>query len=222
LTFLVGYTWSKAIDIGGDGFFSVEGTSIQDPYNTARDRSVAGFDLTHVVSAGWAYEIPHVNTASRALDTLVNHWQINGILTASSGLPYDVGVSGDPANTGNSNPVLGYYERLDLVGDPNLSNPTPAQWLNKSAFAVPPAFTFGTMGRNALRGDGAFNLDLSLFKDFPISESKRFEFRAEAFNFTNTPTWGLPGRVFNNANFGVVTSTQSVERQIQFALKFYF
>ncbi len=109
-----------------------------------------------------------------------------------------------------------------MVGNPKPSNPTPNQWFNPAAFAVPPPFTFGSLGRNALRADKSINLDLSIFKGFPIKEDKRFEFRVEAFNLPNHATWGIPAADFNNPQFGRVLNTRSVERQIQFALKFYF
>ena len=107
--------------------------------------------------------------------------------------------SGDIANTGNSNNA-GFYERLNLVGDPKLSNPSPAQWFNTQAFAVPAAFTYGNMGRNAMRADWGKNLDLSLFRKLPIGEHTQLE----AFNATNTPVWGAPVVNFNNANLGRV------------------
>jgi len=143
---------------------------------------------------------------------------LNGILTFTSGLPYNISVCGDIANTGNSS----CYERPNLVGDPKISNPSRAQWFNPAAFALPAAYTFGNLGRNAYRADPYKNLDLSLFRDFPITESKRFEFRVEAFNLPNHPTWGVPNSVVNQNLFGVVQSTRSTERQIQFALKFYY
>lgn len=219
LTFLLSYTWSKAINIGSDGFFGVEGNSIPNPYDLNSSRGVTGFDLTHVLSYGWTYKIPQVNVgSSKFLSAVVNDWQVSGIFSAHSGQPYTLVVSGDIANTGNTD----QHVRLDLVGDHKLSNPTPDSWFNRAAFKVPAQYTFGSLGRHALRADGYANLDLSLVKAFPIRESKRLEFRTEVFNFTNTPTWGLPVNNFNNPAFGRVTSTLSVERQVQFALKFYF
>jgi hypothetical protein len=91
-----------------------------------------------------------------------------------------------------------------------------------SAFANPAPFTFGNMGRNSLRADWNKNLDLSLFRSFSISESKRFEFRAEAFNVTNTPVFAIPDNNLQDPNFGVVSSTASTERQLQLGLKLYF
>ena len=87
-------------------------------------------------------------------------------------------------------------ERANLVGDPHAS--TSAYPLDKlhpiniNAFADPPPGTFGTMGRNSLRADWGRNLDLSFFRTFRVTDTKRFEFRAEAFNVTNTPVFSAP------------------------------
>ena len=132
-----------------------------------------------------------------------------------------IGVAGDIANTGNSNNA-GFYEHLNLVGDPHLDHPSTGQWFNTKAFAVPANFTYGNFGRNRLRSDWGKNLDLSLFRDFPIREAMRLQFRAEAFNLTNTPVWGTPVLNYSNANFGRVLGVGNTPRQVQFALKLYF
>lgn len=227
LGYLIAYTWSKAMDIGCDGYFGVEGCSIENPYNLNNAKSVAGYDLTNMLSASWTYSLPlgygqRFKTNSHVLNYVVGGWRVNGILTMTSGLPYQVGVPGDIANTGMGGGYLGFYERLNLVGNPTPANQSPSNWLNKSAFEPPPLYTFGTMGRNSLRQDWYRDLDLSIFKDFPVSENTRLEFRAEAFNLTNTPTWGEPTIQYTSPTFGQVTSTRSTEREIQFALKFYF
>jgi hypothetical protein len=104
-----------------------------------------------------------------------------------------------------------------------LSSPSTQEWFNTAAFAPPAPFTFGDSGRNSLRADWFKNLDLSLFRDFPIGERRSLQFRAEAFNVTNTPTWGIPINDLNNhAQLGTITSTRSTERQLQLSLKLYF
>jgi hypothetical protein len=222
LTYLVAYTWSKSIDISCSGWFGAEGCSTQNPYDIDADRSVSGFDMTHLLSVSWVYELPfgtakRFKTGAKALDYLIKGWEFNGITRFSSGVPYTVGISGDIANTGNSG-----YERLNLVGNPTPSDQSPNHWLNTAAFAVPASYTFGNLGRNTLRTDWFKNFDLSVFRKFPITEAKSLEFRAEFFNAFNTPTWGAPVSDYSNANFGVITSTASTERQIQFGLKLYF
>jgi hypothetical protein len=136
-----------------------------------------------------------------------------------------VGVSGDIANTGNANCCDGFYMRLNLVGDPNLSNPKPEQWFNQDAFAAPAPFTFGTLGRNTFRTDGVTNLDLSLFRQFRLAgESKRLEFRAEAFNIFNHPDYDRPSNDLSSPNFGRVfgLAPGTSPRQLQLGLKFLF
>lgn len=224
--FLVSYTWGKSIDISCSGWAGVEGCANQDPYNVRADRSVSAYDITHVFNTSLVWELPfgrgkRFTSGNRGVDYAIGGWQLNSIVVLRSGVPYTLGVSGDIANTGNSNNA-GFYERLNLVGDVKLSNPTPEQWFNKQAVAVPAAFTFGNMGRNAMRAHGGKNLDLSLFRVFPIKERVRIEFRAESFNTTNTPVWGAPVVNFANANFGRVLNVANTPRQLQFGLKLSF
>jgi hypothetical protein len=83
-------------------------------------------------------------------------------------------------------------------------------------------YTFGDLGRDTLRSDWYRNIDLSVFKELPIRESKRLEFRVEMFNAFNTPVWSTPITSLDSPNFGQITSTANTARQIQFGLKFYF
>src|SRR5579884_1230492 len=87
-----------------------------------------------------------------------------------------------------------------------------------------PVQTFGNAGPYILRGPGSKNLDFSLLKDFRLTEGKRLEFRAEAFNLTNTPTFTLPSATspeltVGNSAFGKLIGSQTVGRQVQFGLK---
>src|ERR1700682_5773055 len=232
LSYGVSYTYSKAIDEASDGFFGVEGQSSQDPYNLARDRSVAGFDLPHVLAVNFTAESPfgkgkRFTSNNGVVDYIVGNWQLNGIYTYTSGRNFSLAVPGDSANTRGGN--SGTYLRPNLVGDPNSGScpngapvHTVACWFNTSAFALPAAFTFGNLGRNTLRGQRHQILDMSLFRSFPFAEKRKLEFRAEAFNILNHPTLGNPNGTFNNANFGKITSTRSTERQLQLALKLIF
>lgn len=224
LTFLTSYTYSKSIDIGCSGWFGSEGCSVQNPYAFNNDRAPSAFDLTHVLATNWVYELPfgpgkRFQTGNRVGDYVLGNWQVNGIVTIRSGAPYNISVPGDIANTGNSN-----YMRPNLAGDPNLSNPGPAPgyWINTAAFASPASYTFGNFGRNRLRSDYYRNFDLSVFRQFRITESKRVEFRAEAFNAFNTPTFSAPTGNITSANFGKVTGTANSPRQLQLALKILF
>jgi outer membrane receptor protein involved in Fe transport len=225
LAYMVSYTWSKSIDIGCSGWFGVENCSVQDPYNFNLDRSVSGFDLTHVLSVNWVYQLPIgkgklLQTGNRALDYIIGNWQMNGITLLRSGQPFTVGISGDIANTGSVGSP--FYERLNLVGNYKPANQRPEEWLVRSAFAAPAQYTFGNLGRNAFRSDWLKNVDLSIFRQFPIRERALFEFRAEAFNIFNLTTFGLPVNNFSSPNFGRVLSLANPPRQLQLGAKLFF
>jgi hypothetical protein len=157
------------------------------------------------------------------MNALIGGWNLNGVLTFNSGTPFDVGTGKDVAETGNYNYGNGYgYERANLVGSPYPNSKSPAEWINVAAFHVPALGTFGNLGRDSLRSDWNKNLDLSVFRQFPIAERFRIEFRFEMFNATNTPVWAIPVTSMDAPNFGQVTHTASVPRQLQFGLKLYF
>jgi Carboxypeptidase regulatory-like domain/TonB-dependent Receptor Plug Domain len=233
LTYLISYTWSKTLDLGCTGWYGVEGCSIQNPYDLKNDKGPAGTDVPQIFSAAWVYEIPvgtghRYSSSNKILDYIVGGWTLNGILSFSSGIPFFVGASGDIAHIANNTACcalgFGNYERLNFSGgDPYATKQSPAQWLNTAAFTVPAPGTFGNLGRDTLRSDWFKNLDLSLFKQFPITESKRLEFRFETFNLTNTPVWNVPDvNISDGKLFGTISSTANTARQLQFGLKLYF
>ena len=249
LSYLVAYTWSKTISIGADEWFGVN-TAVQDAYHLNNDKALSGLDLPQIFTASFVYELPfgagqRWQSGNKGIDAVVGGWQLNGISNFTSGQLFNVTANNSTPNVGTT----GITERVNLCGKPGLSNQTPAQWFNNAvavdakgvpipgtcasggAFAAPLAFTFGNFGRNVLRGDGRANFDMSIFRTFRLSETKRLEFRAETFNFTNSPIWGNPGGSITSFStnpakntFGVVNGTAAGynPRQIQFALKLYF
>ena len=223
LQYIVSYTYSKTMDEACDGLFGAEGCSEPDPYHIRNDYSVAGYDLTNNLSVSATYDLPigsgkTLSLHNRALDAALGGWQVNTVYAFTSGLPYNLGVSGDIANTGNSG-----QDRLDTTGvSPKLSHPTRTAWFNKAAFTSPANYTFGTEGRNDLRGDRLQNVDLSLFKSFQIGKFGRLQFRAEAFNALNHLTYGTPDNNISDTTFGVVSGERSTERQVQLAVKYIF
>jgi len=222
LAYQLSYTWSKSIDIGSSGWYGVEGQSVQDPYHYNNDRSVSGFDVTHLFTASIVYDLPfgtgkRLASRNRYLNYAIGGWQLNTITNARSGQPYNITVPGDIANTGNTG-----YLRANLVGDPGIANPTADAWFNKSAFAPPAQYTFGSLGRYAMRSSGFWNVDFSLFRRFPFMESRAFEFRAESFNIFNTVILGIPNGNVLDANFGRITGTANAPRSLQLGLKLQF
>ena len=228
LTYLISYTWSKSLDLGCTGWYGVEGCSTQDPYNLQADKGPASTDLPHIFSAAWVYALPFGkgsawSSDNRVVNALIGGWNLNGVLSFSSGTPFDVGSGKDIAETGNYNYGNGYgYERANVVGSFYPSSKGPEEWINIASFQTPAKDTFGNLGRNSLRSDWNKNLDPSLFRQFPFTERFRMEFRFEMFNATNTPVWAVPVSSLENSNFGKVTHAANVPRQLQFGLKLYF
>jgi hypothetical protein len=134
-----------------------------------------------------------------------------------TGLPFTPGLANPNTNgAGGSRP--------DVVGDPELpsSERSLSRWFNVAAFARPTEIRFGNLGRNTMSGPGRVNFDASLFKNFPFLETRRVQFRAEAFNVFNTPQFGQPNASIGSPNAGTITSTVGNPRQIQLALRIEF
>ncbi len=222
--FQVAYTWSKTMDAGTDGWFG--GGYPQDPYNPGAfgSYSPAGYDVTNNLAINTLYRVPvgkgqRFSTGKQWSDYILGNWQINNIFSAHSGLPYPVTISSDVANTGNGNT----YESMSLVGNPHLPNPTAGEWFNTAAYAVPAGYTYGTSGRNSLRTEGSWDLDSSIFREFPIAGERIIQFRAEAFNLANHAVFGYPASDYNDGtSFGTIDTTFSTPREIQLAVKFIF
>lgn len=141
-----------------------------------------------------------------------------------TGFPFTVGVFGDTANASsllNVNPI-----RASVV--PGVSPHLPAsernadRWFNTSAFTIPPAFTFGTVGRNMLISPPLNKMDLALERPFALTESKQIEFRAGFLNLLNYTNLGTPERFVNTPQFGTITTAAAPARQIQFSLRLKF
>jgi len=155
---------------------------------------------------------------NRVVDFFAGGWSVAGIHSLASGRPFGLSVRGNPANTGQLN-------RPNVVAgeDPELSSDVrdPQRWFNTNAFVPNNEFEFGNAGRNILLGPGLFNWDFALYKAFKVTESKMFQFRFEAFNFTNTPNFGFPNSEVGNNNFGRITGAGR-PRNLQLGLKFVF
>jgi len=124
---------------------------------------------------------------------------------------------------GTARSNTGGTDRPNQIGDPNLANPTIAQWFDVTAFAAQPINTAGNTGSNTLHGPPQRRIDLSLFKNLALTGSTRLQLRFEAFNVTNTPSFANPNSAFGTAGFGSVTSTgNAIQRQVQIAAKLLF
>lgn len=222
------YTNSKLIDESSGRVFGV--TSFQPPvqnaYNLKAERSLSEGDvaqrlvISHTVNLPFGRKERWLGNASAITDAVLGGWSLNGALTMHSGYPLALTSIG---NSGIFNAVLrpnsaGRSAKLDTEIQSRL-----AKYFDTSAFTVPAAFTLGNVSRTLpdVRGPGRFNYDLNLSKHFVIKEPLALQFRADAFNLTNTPYFGAPGVQVGATNFGVI-ATSSGERQFQFALKLLF
>jgi hypothetical protein len=215
---LMAYTFSKTIDdlqaTGRPG--AVSGTGIQNWNNLRGERSRSYQDMPQRFVLTTLWEIPYKSDLP-LLNHLLGGWQINGLTTLESGRP--IALTATITGGGNRpNVVPGAKARLD--------SPKLERWFNTDAFVLPPSFTYGNVSRTLpdVNSDGMVNFDVSLFKNFTIRERYRLQFRAEAFNLTNTPTFETPGRAVGSATFGVVTATAFTPRprEVQFALVLKF
>ncbi|MBM3783752.1 MAG: TonB-dependent receptor [Acidobacteria bacterium] len=216
LYLLSNWTWAHGLDnVGGDG--GANGPVPQDPQNRRADWSSSNADMRHRVNFAASYLLPFGQSLSGPAKAVLTGWELGVLSVLQSGLPFTVTVAGSPSNTGSgsrANAVPGVEAKLD--------NPTINRWFNAAAFATPPAFTWGTLGRNTLRGPGIVNVDLSAAKKFTFAETRKLEFRAEFFNAMNHPQFGLPASTAGVGNAGTIASTQRSNRQIQMALRFAF
>ena len=236
------------------------GSTLQNFYDPNTGRGVSGFDVTHFFSWATLYELP-AGRGKRWLQSgpaswILGNWQANYIFQTRSGAPYNLQITGDLANLRGSAPgnAPGNYLRPNLIADPFVAGPvsanpdpncqktisqggraadqihTSTSWFNPCAFGIPSG-AFGNLGRNVFRGPHVTNMDLSMFKSFPIREEWTLQLRFEAFNVLNIQNWDAPSALTVNtnatsiaANVGRVTGLAqgTTPRQLQFGIRFVF
>jgi hypothetical protein len=243
LNFLMNYTWAKNLESNGNGDSSFDqngGTTLPlDSYNLHKERSYAPLDVPQVFILSYGYELPfgagkHWMNHKGATGFVLGGWQINGITSLRSGFPTDIRSSRIAAG----NQLFATINVPDLVLGQSLYLPNRGVdgYFNPAAFTDPgqvrsvtgaPITLFGDAARRVGRGPGSTNFDFSLFKNFRVRERVNAQFRAEAFNLTNTPTFFLPAASspalsIGSPNFGKISASQVTGRQIQFGLKVSF
>ncbi|MBI3940679.1 MAG: TonB-dependent receptor [Acidobacteria bacterium] len=226
------YTFSKTTDDGTTASaltdFGEQGFS-QNPDDPRAEHGLSKLDSRHSLTVSWVYELAAGRGLAGMGRTLLGGWMLNGIVSLSSGTPFGVNL-GNFDNTGTITRFT--LVRPDLAPGAN-SNPiredNPVQYFDPSVFIVPPARTYGNLGRNTLRGPGYANLDLGLTKTTALSkvrENLTLQFRVELFNVLNRAQFGLPSQlsIFTNrttrlATTGRITNTVADGRDIQVGLK---
>jgi hypothetical protein len=219
LQFLLAYTWSKNLDYGGSA--ASGGGAVGNPQtitNIRAGRGLSGFDVRHRFVASYLYELPFGKgkkwVTSGPMRWVAGGWALTGITTLQSGRPFTVYLA-----SGVNNGAPSWPNRL---GSGKLDNPDRQYWFDAKAFAAPPPNTYGNSGRGILISPGQVNFDVSFVKNNRIHERYNVQFRLDTFNLTNTPFFGFPNASIGSPTVGQITSTNSDNRDLQFALKFEF
>lgn len=219
-TLLGAFTASKVIDDTSQAGSGQVFPSIQDPTNLRAERSIDPQDVPQRLVISGVWEIPFGrgralgSHLSRWTDLAIGGWQLNGISTFAKGQPLVMTSIG--------------AARPNVVGTPAQYHGSVQDRLNRyfdiSAYAVPPAFTYGNSSPTApnLRTAGIANYDLSLFKNFQITDSVRTQLRFESFNAFNRVQFAAPGTQAGTTNFGVILAQANNPRELQIALKILF
>jgi hypothetical protein len=225
----VAFTYSRGMSdsIGYYGQGAQAGSQSAYWQNLFNQRSEFGptyFDEKFNLVPSVVYELPfgrgrkYGSAWNRAVDGMLGGWQLGSIYTAHTGFPLTIKLASDPSGTG----ARSY--RANVIGtphDPHKVGPGNT-WLDVTAYATPALFTFGNSGVGVVRGPGESRLDLSIAKQFHITEKKYFELRGEAFGVTNTPIFYSPAsQTITSTLFGQIRSSEG-ERNMQVAAKFYF
>ncbi len=236
------YTWAKSIDnASGTRTQGLDTLFPQDSSCLDCEKGLSSFDVRHRWVMGAVYDLPigkgkMLNVKDSILNGIVGGWQLSLNATIQSGVPQTLTIGFNNAGTNNPLPDRPSYSG---VGTGYLSTPVATsqglRWYDPASFIVAPQGQFGTVGRNTLITPHLQSIDASLGKRFTIRERHVIQFRVEAFNVLNHPTWGAPngniraGAAFpggasnaSNQGFGIISSTAIPMRQIQFGIKYSF
>jgi len=241
LSFQGNYTLSKATDDSSIGFNAfVGGLDLGNPQQLDRlklEHAISANDATHRFVLGAIVDVPVGRglwigkDMNRFLDAIVGGWSISSIITYQTGQPLAIGMAQPRLADGNQRPDVVCNQLSSGISyhraASNFLNGTgDASMFNAACFADPGDQTPGNAPRyfSTLRADGIHNVDLSFSKEFKIRESMLLQFRAEFFNFTNTPRFAFPDLGYGGDTFGEVMSTApgSIPRHTQFGLRFQF
>lgn len=207
LVFSAAYTYSRLIDDAGAVFNAavltgpVMNYNAADSHNKRLEKDVSTGNIPHTFSAGLVYDLPF--GGRDVWGTLGRGWQIAAIARLQAGSPLAV------TQAANFNAFAGFgIQRPNRVADPALSGDqqTLNRWFDTQAFQQAPQFSLGSSSRNPVVGPGYRTLDVMIGRTFVVTERMRLEFRAEAFNVTNTPPLGNPNTTFGTPGFGSITS----------------
>ncbi|HEX3436187.1 MAG TPA: TonB-dependent receptor, partial [Pseudacidobacterium sp.] len=241
--FTAAYTWSHTLDdsngafnsgtaaAGTRVFITPAGPDLRANYGNADQDQRNVFVFSALAELPFGKGKIFASNIPTALNYLIGGWQTNTIVTLASGTPFDVNTNQGLAPDTGADVGASPNNRADVI-KPITYRKSVHEWFNTSAFTVPPVVSStdtvftrpGTLGRNQLSGPAFRSMDLSLFKNVPLySERVIGQFRAEAFNLTNTPAFANPDGYMQDSNFGVISTTRNrSERQLELAFRVTF
>ena len=232
LHFQAAYTWSKALDATSSGNTAFN-TAINDQTNLRDSYGPSDFDRTHRLVVNYDWDLPFLSKSEGVVGALFARWTLSGITTFQSGTPFTVidaaggsafALSSPNTSTATLNPGFtvasaqthgDIHSRINQFFDPAAISGAPT-------IGVDGTTGFGNLGRNPFRGPFQQNWDVSIGKNFRITENKNFKFAADFFNIWNHPIFASPNSIFNGLGFGTITSTKGTPRLIQLSGRFSF
>ena len=221
------YVWSKSIDTGGPGNNSGRGTSVENIYNIAQDRSISNFDVPHRLVMSGVWEMPFFKKSKLlAPRILLKGWQLSGTYIWQRGTPVNITASGFGLGFAVRRPdrIAG----VDALIDPSTARQNARDgraWFNTAAYIQPPDFRMGTAARNYsdVRRDDYRNANLSIARNFTLREGIRLQFRGEFLNAFNQVIFGTPGTdVGTPSTFGMITTQGNTPRNLQGVMRITF
>jgi hypothetical protein len=226
--FQASYTLGNSVDEGSISAGSQDfGNGFQPRYGFDRsdNEGPSDYDIRHNFVLNSMWELPFGKQMTGAAAALAGGWQVGGVVTLRSGVPFTPVLGFDRARALPRSGGAG--QRPDLIPGVDIIRGGPTQYFNPLAFGLPEAGTFGNLGRNTLRGPGFATVDASVFKNVGIRNGSKLQFRFEAYNLLNRANFGLPAATVFNAsgrvdNAGEITNTVGTSRQMQVAMRLEF
>ncbi|HZY63894.1 MAG TPA: TonB-dependent receptor [Edaphobacter sp.] len=238
--YTINYTYAHSMT-NSPGFYGIPGVNgassyWQNAYNPSADYGPSGFDVRHNITATSVYAIPvgrnhrfgaHLNPV---VNQVVGGWKVSGSAMLYTGFPVTL-TSTNNANVNALTARANHYRPLVIrnrstnhwFGTDASALPCPGAGNSTCAYGAELPNTFGTAAVGTERGPGYREIDLSIFKSFPVlSTEHAFDFRADLFNAFNFASYADPNRLVTDTNFGQITSTRTPPRQIQFSLRYHF
>jgi hypothetical protein len=221
LSFLANYTFAKNLTNAPDFRSPMDESAIPQNNSDLAAEKGPGCDVRHRLALSAVYNIPAFERTTWA-KLVTQNWQFSTVYQIESGMPFTISVFGDTANAGTvlgENPIRANFTGQPIFGP---GTQTANEWFNPKAFATPPAYAFGDVGRNSVYGPSLRTLDIAVARSFRMTERSSFQFRAEAFNALNMVNLGTPNRFVNTPQFGTITMPMTPGRELQMSARVSF